>query len=126
MDIIALDLWDKRVWVARAQEGIAFPLDVIARTSIVSYLKKYHQNSPIKTLVIWLPYDLYWKDTKQLLKTQTFIKKLQDIFPDIYILWHDERYSSYIADRDTNWYKDAHAAQVILESYLSLPKNTYL
>jgi len=118
MDILALDLWDKRVWIARAQEGIAFPLDIIARTSIIPYLKKYHQNSPIKILVVWLPYDLYGKDKKQLLKTESFISKLQDIFPDIEVIWHDERFSSFIVGYDKLWYRDAEAAQVILTSYL--------
>ena len=123
MDILALDLWNKRVWVARAQERIAFPLDIVPRTSIVSYLKKYHQNTPIKTLVIWLPYDLYGKDNRQLERTRTFIKKLQNIFPDIQIVWHDERFSTFVVDAEIVWSKDAHAAQIILQSYLHRYQN---
>lgn len=118
MEILALDLWDKRVWVARAKENIAFPLDIVARPAIISYLKKYHKNSALKKIVVWLPFDLYGKDEKQLHKTQQFIKKLQDIFPDICVVWHDERFSSFIVEWDLSWRKDAQAAQVILASYL--------
>ena len=123
MDILGLDLWDKRVWVARAHQGIAFPLDIVSRTSIVTYLKKYHKKSPVHTIVVWLPYDLYGKDEKQLHKTQIFITKLQDIFPDICVVWHDERFSTYIVEADASWRKDAGSAQVILTSYLDQNQN---
>lgn len=118
MNILALDLWDKRVWIARAQQGIAFPLEIISRTSIIPYLKKYHKNSTLTSIVVWLPYDLYGKDERQLHKTQQFIEKLQEIFPDISIVWHDERFSSYMTEGDKFWRKDAESAQIILASYL--------
>ena len=118
MEILALDLWDKRVWIARAKENIAFPLNIVSRPSIISYLKKYHKNSNLKKIVVWLPFDLYGNDDKQLRKTEQFIKKLQEIFPDIDIIWHDERFSSFIVEGDKNGQKDAQAAQVILSSYL--------
>lgn len=118
MEILALDLGDKRVWVARARESIAFPLEIIARTSIVSYLKKYQTTHWLHTIVVWLPYDLYGKKEKQLHKTQAFILKLQGIFPEVTIIWHDERFSTFLAESDDSGLKDAHAAQIILESYL--------
>jgi len=34
---------------------------------------------------------------KQLEKTQAFILKLQDIFPKIEVIGHDERFTSFIA-----------------------------
>ena len=118
MEILALDLWDKRVGIARARESIAFPLDIVARTSLISYLKKYRTSNWLHTIVVWLPYDLYGKKEKQLHKTRLFIQKLQAIFPDTVIIWHDERFSTFLAESDDFGRKDAHAAQIILESFL--------
>lgn len=118
MEILALDLWDKRVWIARMREWISFSVDIVARTSLIRYLKKYHKDFMIWTIVVGLPYDLYGKDEKQLHKTELFIEKLRSIFPDIHIVWHDERFSSYLAEIDHTGRKDANAAQIILESYL--------
>lgn len=123
MEILALDLWDKRVGIARARESIAFPLDIVARTSIISYLKKYKVRYWLDSIIIWLPYDLYGKQEKQLRKTQSFIQKLHATFPDIELVWHDERFSTFLAESDEYGRKDAHAAQLILESYLQKTQN---
>jgi len=119
MSYIAIDLWDKRCWVAISSQGIAFPKDIVKRTQLISWLKKYLKNSEsISHIVVWLPYDLYGIDTKQLDKTTSFIHKLQWTFPEIMVIWHDERFSSFQA---SEWFKDHRddiAAQCILQSYL--------
>lgn len=119
MTYIAIDLWDKRCGIATCREWIAFPKDIIKRTNIISWLKKYfllHKN--ITHIVVWLPYDLYWVDTRQLDKTQKFIEKLSVIFSDIVVVWHDERFSSFQASDWFNDHRDDIAAQCILQSYL--------
>lgn len=119
MKYICLDLWDKRVGIARNEGNIAFPHGVVARASIIRYLKKYFlEHSDIDALIIGLPFDLYWTDTKQLDKTREFIVKLQSIFPDIEVIWHDERFSSFEASEWFNDHKDDVAASCILQSYL--------
>lgn len=123
MSYICLDVWDKRVGVAVSSAGIAFPKQVVPRTEIISYLKKYFLGvSENLIIVVWLPYDLYGTDTKQLEKTQKFILKLQDIFPDKKIIWHDERFSSFAADEWFFGHSDDIAAQQILQSYLDSKK----
>jgi len=97
MKVIAIDLWNKRVWIAWNEWNIAFPKEIVPRVEIMSFLKKYIQShSDIDTIIVWLPYDLYGVDTRQLDKTKNFIEKLQDIFPRINITGHDERFSIYI------------------------------
>lgn len=119
MSYLAIDLGDKRVWIAISREDIAFPHSVIQRTNLVGFLKKYLQEEEnINTIIVWLPYDLYGIDTRQLEKTQKFIAKLQDIFQDISIIGHDERFSSFQAS-DGFWdHRDDIAAQCILQSYI--------
>lgn len=118
MSIVAIDLWDVRVWVAYECQWVALPLAIVPRVQIISYLRRYISKNNIHTFVVGLPYDLYGKKTKQLEKTQRFIEKLKKNFPDIDIVWHDERYSTYLAWELTNKQKDDIAALIILQSYI--------
>jgi RNase H-fold protein (predicted Holliday junction resolvase) len=45
-------------------------------------LKKLIKEYDITTIVVGLPYDLYGKNLKQLEKTNLFIQKLKNIFPN--------------------------------------------
>jgi len=100
MTYIAIDLWDKRCWIAISRQGIAFPKDIVKRTELISWLKKFFKNSEnISHIIVWLPYDLYGMDTKQ-------------------VIWHDERFSSFQASEWYDDHRDDIAAQCILQSYL--------
>jgi len=118
MNYICLDLWNKRVGVAVNTWNIAFPKDIVVRTDIVKYVRKYLKEHTIDAIVIGLPYDLYGKDLRQLEKTQDFIEKLKNIFPTMDIIWHDERFTSFVASEGYNDHRDDVAAQCILQSYL--------
>ncbi len=119
MEYICIDLWNKRCWVAVSREGIAFSRDIVERVDIIKYLKKYFSEvSALHSIVVWLPHDLYWKDTLQLERTEKFIEKLQDIFPEIPVVWHDERFSSFQAHEASWEHRDDIAAQIILQSYM--------
>lgn len=119
MSYIAIDLGNKRVGIATCTENIAFPEAVITRTEVVGWLKKYFKNNAgVEKIVVWLPYDLYGKDTRQLDKTLKFTQKLKDIFPEKSIIGHDERFSSFQASQWFNDHRDDIAAQCILQSYI--------
>ncbi len=123
---LAIDLWDKRCWIAVTVEWIVIPKDIVPRTSLINALKKYISDYKIEIIVVWLPYDLYNTDHKQLDKTKKFIEKLKLIFPSIKIDSIDERFTSFEADsilksmwvKDTSGKRDAISASLILESYL--------
>lgn len=119
MRYIALDIGNKRVGIARSEQNIAFAQDIIQRTEIISYLKKYFsQQVEEHSIIVWLPFDLYGKDTKQLERTQKFIQKLIPLFPEVPIIGHDERFSSFVANEWFDDHRDDIAAQCILQSYL--------
>ena len=123
---LAIDLWDKRVWIAISINWIVFPKEIVKRVEIIKKLKSYINIYNIKVIIIWLPYDLYWIKTKQLNKTEKFIKKLKLIFPNQKIIWIDERFTSFEAKEvnkkmtKTNFKDkiDDISAALILESYL--------
>jgi len=124
---LAIDLWDKRCWIAIEQAWIVFPKDIVLRPKLLQILKQYIIEYKISTIVIWLPYDLYWKKHKQLKKTQEYIHYLQWEFPEIQIEWCDERFTSFAADEISlemwdNSKRDDIAAALILETYLEQKK----
>lgn len=125
-----IDLWDKRCWIATYIEWIVFPKAIVLRPKLISELKKYIKDYNIEVIVVWLPYDLYQKNLKQLDKTKVFIWKLKEIFPKIKIEGIDERFTSFEADnildnmwvKDKSWNKDDISAALILESYIKQNK----
>lgn len=131
MSVLAIDLWDKRCWMAIEVEWFSLAKEIVSRTSIISVIKNYDKEYCCHTIVVGLPYDLYGKNMRQLNKTQKFIKKLEIIFPQKKIIGFDERFTSFEADnilqefwiKNTKWLKDAISAQIILENYLGREEN---
>ena len=125
-----IDLWDKRCWLAIEVEGIVLPKWIILRPKLITELRKLIKEYNIEIIVVWLPYDLFGKNLKQLNKTKVFIEKLKDIFPKVKIEGIDERFTSFEADlvletmwiKDKQWNKDDISAALILESFIKKNK----
>lgn len=122
-----IDFWLKRVWVAVETEGFAFAYDIYPRVSIMKDLKKVISEKGITDIVVWMPYDLYGKDTDRVEKVNKFVASLKDIFKEVKIHTFDERFTSFEAslimdDLGIKWdkegKKDAISAQRILDGYL--------
>jgi putative Holliday junction resolvase len=126
MSIIAIDLWEKKVGIAIEINNIAFPKKIVSRIELVRELKNiFSENESYDTIIVWLPYDLYWIDNKQLNKTTKFIEKLKLIFPLKKVIWIDERFTTFEAQNINKSFKnnkkevDDISASLILESYLN-------
>jgi len=127
MSYLALDVWDKRVGIALCIQGVSLPFSIVPRHKIINELKKIIFTKNIQTIIVGLPYDLYNVKTRQLEKTQKFIEKLKNIFPEKEIVWVDERYTSFEAENiQKELWKEEHrddtAAFLILEAYLKSKK----
>lgn len=129
MTLIAIDLGDKICGTAIELEWIALPKDIVPRKELLSYLQYFHSITPITTFIVWLPYDLYGKDLRQLEKTKKFIQLLQATFPLIPVQGVDERFSSFEAEYGLSGIQkrtkrsDDISAAIILESYINQKKN---
>lgn len=125
---LAIDLWDKRCWIAIEVEWIILPKMIVDRYKLISELKKIFREYNVDKIIVWLPYDLYWTDLKQLNKTKEYIKKLKLVFKNKEVIWFDERYSSIVAkdlliqDNINSKYIDDLSACYILESYFKTNK----
>lgn len=128
MNYLSIDLWDKRCGLAYSTfSWIIFMIPYCLRKDLVWVLKEIIKEKNIDTIVIWLPFDLYWINKKQLQKTESFIEKLKNIFPKIKIDSIDERFttfeameilSSFEKKEDLLQKKDSMSAYLILERYL--------
>ncbi len=122
-----IDLWDKRCGISVYVQWVVLPKWIVPRPLLLTQLKKLIKEYGITTIVVGLPYDLYGKNLRQLDKTNLFIEKLKNIFPNLKIEWMDERFTSFEADfvlssmwiKDKIWNKDDISAVLILESYLN-------
>ena len=126
MTAIWIDYWDKRCWVAVEVAGFSMAKEICPRVKIMWVIRKYCREYNCNTIVVWLPYDLFWNNLKQLDKTKKFIKNVEELFPKIKVVWVDERFTSFEADSvlkemwvyNTRDKKDDISAQIILETYL--------
>lgn len=127
MNYLGIDLWTKNCWLAYTLEWIIFTLPQVERHILVNELKKIIKEKNIEAIIIWLPYDLYDNDKRQLWRTLPFIEKLKNIFPEIKIDSIDERFTTYESLNILNSFekkeniaskKDSMAAFLILETYL--------
>lgn len=125
-----IDFWNKRCWIAIFLEWVIIPKDIVPTEKIFKVLWKYIDYYKIKIIIVWLPFDLYGKDLKQLEKTKKFIEKLKNIFPDLKVEEIDERFTTFEAEnileiiweKEKFWKKDSISASLILESYLKREK----
>lgn len=134
MNYLWIDLWNKRCWLAYSTFWwIIFTLPSANRFELVPTLKKIIKEKSIETIVLGMPYDLYWIDKVQLDRTNKFYEKLKDIFPEIKIHTVDERFTTFEAINILNQFekkenikdkKDSMSAFLILESFLQKNKDT--
>lgn len=127
MNYLGIDLWDKRCWLAYSSEWFIFTLPWVARVEIVSAIKKIIKDKNIQSIVLWMPFDLYGKNLKQMEKTKHFSQKLKEIFPEMDIIEIDERFTTFQSlsilkesgNKDIANQKDSMSAYLILETFLN-------
>ncbi|MDP5039136.1 MAG: Holliday junction resolvase RuvX [Candidatus Gracilibacteria bacterium] len=129
MNLLGIDLGDKKTGLSYNIGNIVFTLESVDRLKLIKELKKIIIEKKINTIVVGLPYDLYNKDLRQLEKTKKFIDRLKDIFPEINMDTIDERFTTFesynilgemnFSKEEKKQKKDAMSAYLILESYIN-------
>ncbi len=127
--IIALDVGEKRIGIARAQAVVGFPtplLTLINDAQIWDNLKQIVQDNQVEKVVVGLPRSLSGNETDQTRFTRNFIDQLEAHLK-VEVITQDAALTSHKAEeelkaRKTPYQKsdiDALAATYILEDYLS-------
>ena len=135
--ILAVDYGRKRVGLAVTDplKIIATALDTVPAHDVLNYLQRYTENEKVETFVVGLPKNLDNSDAESMQDVKPFAERLKRKFPDIPIVWIDERFTSKIAframidggmkksDRRKKENVDKLSAVVILQSYMESIKN---
>lgn len=97
--LLAIDYGSKRTGLAVTDplQIIATALDTVRTHELLDYLKKYIAREPVESIVIGMPLKLDSSDTHNTQPVRTFVKKLENTFPDIPVHTHDERFTSSLA-----------------------------
>ena len=130
MAILGLDVGEKRIGVALAQERVAIPLTVIERSGARADMERVLaliQKHGVERIVVGLPRSLDGSIGQQASMTLAFVGELSQCTGVPVDTW-DERLSTVSAERlllDTGMKRekrkarrDATAAAIILQSYL--------
>jgi putative Holliday junction resolvase len=130
--LLAIDYGLKRCGIAVTDplKIIASPLEMVPTVSLIAFLKSYMDKEQVEAIVLGKPMDLYQQETDSSQAVFTFFEKLKKELPNTPIHWHDERYTSKMAQRaliDGGMRKsqrrikgnvDKVSAAIILQSYM--------
>lgn len=131
--ILAIDYGQKRVGLAVTDplKIIANGLDTVPVHEIFNYLKEYIAKEHVEKFVVGLPKQMDGKDSSSMQYIQPFVARLKKQFPNIELVFVDERFTSVLAhntmleaglkkkDRQNKALVDKIAATIILQTYLS-------
>ena len=74
-----MDYWTSKCWLAYSLLWIAFPYKIIKTEDIFNNLEKIilENKTSIKKIVVWMPYNSNWTESKQSKITLSFINELK-------------------------------------------------
>ena len=135
--ILAIDYGKKRVGLAVTDmlHITANGLDTVPAHEVLNYLEKYAEKEPIEKFVIGLPKQMNGQESESMQYIRPFANILQRRFPNIELIYVDERFTSALAhktmlegglkkkDRQNKELVDKISATIILQSYLESRAN---
>ena len=136
--ILAIDYGKKRVGLAITdpQQIIASRLTTIPTHTLFDFLKEYFQKETVEKVVVGYPKQLNNEASEAVRYINPFLKKFQQIYPEMQLEIIDERFTSKIAfqtmidggvkkeKRKDKAMVDGISATIILQSYLEQQRNT--
>jgi len=134
--ILAIDYGQKRVGLAVTDilHITANGLDTVPANEVLDYLSKYIAKEPVEKFVIGLPTQMNGQESESMQYIRPFVVGLQRKFPEIELVYVDERFTSVLAhqamldgglkkkDRQNKGLVDKISATIILQSYLESNK----
>jgi len=130
--ILAIDYGQKRVGLAVTDplQLIANSLDTVSAHEALNFIKSYVEREQVEKFVIGLPKQMNGQDSDSMDYIRPFAKKLQENFPNIELIYVDERFTSVLAhkamldgglkkkDRQNKALVDRISATIILQTYM--------
>ncbi|HMM01658.1 MAG: Holliday junction resolvase RuvX [Dysgonomonas sp.] len=129
---LALDYGTKRTGIAVSDtlKIIANGLTTVPTHTLFDYLKTYLERENVERIIVGLPKQMNNEYSENMKHIRPFVKKLQNLYPDIPVEMYDERFTSALAqktmidaglkkkDRQNKALVDEISAVIILQSYM--------
>lgn len=99
--LLAIDYGKKRTGLAVSDEMqiIAGGLTTVATTELLDYILDYVKREPVERIVVGLPKQMNNEPSENMRRVEPFVNRLRKLLPDIPVDYHDERFTSVLAQR---------------------------
>jgi len=130
--VLAIDYGQKRVGIAVSDllHISANGLTTLSVNEVFPFLEKYLVQENVESIVVGFPRQMNGKESESMKYIRPFVTKLSLKFPQIELIYEDERFTSVLAhktmlegglkkkDRQNKALVDKISATIILQSYL--------
>ncbi|TAJ12532.1 Holliday junction resolvase RuvX [Marinilabiliaceae bacterium JC017] len=130
--ILAIDYGKKKCGLAVTDpmQIIANGLETVKASELFSYVELYMKKEEVEEIVIGLPKQTTGEESESMKYIRPFVNRLKKNFPELPVVWVDERFTSKIAfqtmldaglkkmARRNKALVDKISATIILQSYL--------
>ena len=99
--LLAIDYGKKRTGLAVSDEMqiIAGGLTTVPTTGLLDFLLDYVKREPVERIVVGLPKQMNNEPSENMRRITPFVNRLRKLLPDIPVEFHDERFTSVLAQR---------------------------
>lgn len=99
--LLAIDYGKKRTGLAVSDEMqiIAGGLTTVSTTELLDFLLDYVKREPVERIVVGLPKQMNNEPSENMRRITPFVNRLRKVLPDIPVEFHDERFTSVLAQR---------------------------
>ena len=99
--LLAIDYGKKRTGLAVSDEMqiIAGGLTTVPTTELLDFLLGYVSREPVERIIVGLPKQMNNEPSENMRRITPFVNRLRKVLPDIPVEFHDERFTSVLAQR---------------------------
>lgn len=99
--LLALDYGKRRTGIAVSDplQLIANGLSTVDTSSLLEFLADYLKREKVETIVVGLPMQLNGQPSENMERVGLFVNRLRKLYPQIPVVYYDERFTSSIAKR---------------------------
>ena len=135
--LLAIDYGKKRTGLAVSDEMqiIAGGLKTVPTSELVDFLLDYVKHESVERIIVGLPKQMNNEPSENMRRIVPFVNRMRKLLPDIPVEYHDERFTSVLAQRtiiEAGIKKMARrnkelvaevSATIILQSYMESRRN---
>lgn len=99
--LLAIDYGQKRTGLAVSDEMqiIAGGLTTVPTAALIDFLLDYVKREPVERIIVGLPKQMNNEPSENMRRITPFVNRLRKLLPDIPVEFHDERFTSVLAQR---------------------------